>query len=87
VVYRIEVDGKLNASWADRFAGMKISLRQKSNQSSVTILTGRYNDRAELSDVYNSLTERCLPILSVVIGKLNPETGGVTEPSTRRKKP
>jgi hypothetical protein len=87
VTYRIEVDGNLNASWGDRFAGIKIRSRQNVNHTSVTILTGRLGDRAELTNVLNGLADSGLPILSVVIKKPIPQTNGIIEQSIRKEKP
>jgi hypothetical protein len=63
--YRIEVEGEVPESWFDRLGGMRITTRQRKNQSTVTTLTGRVSDQAELSGVLNTLYELHLPILSV----------------------
>jgi hypothetical protein len=63
--YRIEVEGEVPESWFDRLGGMRITTRQRKNQSTVTTLTGRVRDQAELSGVLNTLYELHLPILSV----------------------
>jgi hypothetical protein len=63
--YRIEVEGVLDEIWADSLAGMRISTRKRADQSTVTTLTGRLKDQAELSGVLNGLYELHLPILSV----------------------
>ena len=65
--YRIEVEGVLDEIWADSLAGMRISTRKRADQSTVTTLTGRLKDQAELSGVLNGLYELHLPILSVKI--------------------
>ena len=65
--YRIEVEGVLDETWADSLAGMRISSRKRADQSTVTTLTGRLKDQAELSGVLNGLYELHLPILSVEI--------------------
>jgi hypothetical protein len=63
--YRIQVEGVLDEIWADSLAGMRISTRKRADQSTVTTLTGRLKDQAELSGVLNGLYELHLPILSV----------------------
>jgi hypothetical protein len=63
--YRIEVEGEVPESWSDRLGGMRITTRQRKNQSTVTTLTGRVRDQAELTGVLNTLYELHLPILSV----------------------
>ena len=65
--YRIEVVGDLDKSWSDRLGGMIIKTRQRADQSTVTTLTGRMIDQAELAGVLNSLYELHLPILKVKV--------------------
>ena len=67
VTYRIEVEGHLAESWSDRLAGMRITTRERSDQTSVTTLDGRLRDQAELSGVLNSLYGLHLSILKVVV--------------------
>ena len=63
--YHIEVEGFLEASCSDSLAGLHISTRKRADQSTVTQLTGRIKDQAELAGVLNSLYELHLPILLV----------------------
>jgi hypothetical protein len=63
--YRIEVEGEVPESWSDRLAGMRITTRQRADQSTVTTLIGGVKDQAELSGVLNTLYGLHLPILSV----------------------
>lgn len=63
--YRIEVEGELEESMSDRFAGMQITIRKRQDQTIVTCLTGRLMDQSELTGVLNGLAEMHLPILSV----------------------
>ena len=63
--YRIEVEGHLDESWSDRLGGMRISIRRRDDQTTVSTLIGRVQDQAELTGVINSLYELHLPILSV----------------------
>jgi hypothetical protein len=65
VTYRIEVEGHLAESWSDRLAGMRITARKRSDQTTVTTLAGRLRDQAELSGVLNSLYDLHLSILKV----------------------
>lgn len=57
--YRIEVDGILDENWVDSLAGMRISSRKRADQSTVTTMTGRLIDQAELAGVLNSLYRSC----------------------------
>jgi hypothetical protein len=63
--YRVEVDGHLDESWSDRLAGMRITARERPDQTFVTTLIGRLRDQAELSGVLNSLYDLHLSILKV----------------------
>jgi len=65
--YRVEVDGHLDESWSDRLAGMQITTRKRSDQTTVTTLVGRLRDQAELSGVLNSLYGLHLSILKVEV--------------------
>ena len=65
--YRIEVDGHIDESWSDRLAGMRITTRKRSDQTTVTTLVGRLRDQAELSGVLNSLYGLHLSILKVEV--------------------
>ncbi len=65
--YRVEVDGHLDESWSDRLAGMRITTRKRSDQTTVTTLIGRLRDQAELSGVLNSLYGLHLSILKVEV--------------------
>jgi hypothetical protein len=46
---------------------MRITTRQRKDQTTVTTLSGRVRDQAELTGVLNTLYELHLPILSVEI--------------------
>ncbi len=63
--YRIVVKGKLSPSWADRLAGMCITVEKDEEGLTLTALEGRVNDQAELVGVLNNLYDLHLPIMSV----------------------
>ena len=65
--YRIEVEGHLDESWSERLAGMHITSRKRSDQTTVTSLIGRLRDLSELSGVLNSLYDLHRPILKVEV--------------------
>jgi len=75
-IYRIEVEGQLEQSWSDRLAGMQIRQRKRANRPTVSIMTGKIRDQAELTGVINSLYELHLPILSVI--NLSEDKGGIS---------
>ena len=86
-IYLIEVEGHLDESWSDRLGGMRITTRQRADQSTVTTLNGRMKDQAELSGVLNSLYELHLPILAVTNltedngeGRPDPDTSSPCDP-------
>jgi len=91
--YRIEVEGALDESWSDRLGGMGITSRKRADQTTVTTLTGRMRDQAELAGILNSLYELHLPILSVENiadnkgeGRCAPDASSPSEPQERNRK-
>ena len=64
-IYRIRVQGLLDASWSDRLGGMAISRTTTGSRAPVTILVGHLTDQAALSGVLNALYNLHLPLLSV----------------------
>jgi hypothetical protein len=86
--YRIEVEGRLNESRSDRLGGMNIiTTRRREDQSTVTTLTGRVRDQAELAGVLNSLYELHLPILSVEnLSENNGEAGHDPDNSSQSRR-
>jgi hypothetical protein len=73
--YSIHVEGLLDESWSDRFAGMKIKTNERKNLPPVTTLNGQLTDQAELLGVLNSLYN--LRITLMAVERLD-------EPSTRK---
>jgi hypothetical protein len=67
--YRIEVEGHLAESSSDCLAGMRITVGERLDQTTMTTLVGRLRDQAELSGVLNSLYDLRLPILKVEVVK------------------
>ena len=63
-IYRIRVQGKLDAKLADRLGGMQITEVCKTDKGPETILIGRIVDQASLSGILNSLYELHMPVLS-----------------------
>jgi hypothetical protein len=68
-VYRILVQGTLDASWSDRLAGLQITSGRGDMAAEITALQGRIRDQAELAGVLNTLHDLHLPILSVEVLK------------------
>ncbi len=65
--YRIEVEGHLTESRSDCLAGMRITVRKRLDQTTVTTLIGPLKDQAELSGVLNSLYGLHMSILKVEV--------------------
>ena len=63
-IYRIRIQGKLDARLADRLGGMQITEVCKTDKGPETILVGRIVDQAALSGILNSLYELHMPVLS-----------------------
>ena len=63
--YHIEVEGMVGKSGSDHFGNMRITTREREDNSIITIMVGRVRDQAELSGLLNRLYENHLPILSV----------------------
>ena len=61
--YRIQVRGRLDASWSDRLAGMNLAEHRCPDGEVVTILVGCLPDQAALFGVLNALYELHLPVL------------------------
>ena len=63
-IYRIHVQGRLDARLADRLGGMQVTEVRVSGKEPETILVGRLVDQASLTGILNSLYELHLPVLS-----------------------
>jgi hypothetical protein len=63
--YRICVQGRIKASWTDRFEGMAVTFNPPKQSPPRTILQGTLADQAALMGVLNSLYELRLTVLSV----------------------
>jgi len=63
--YRIEVAGDVHESFTGRLGCIRIAARRGKDQTTVTTMTGRFTDQAELVGVLNSLYEMHFPILLV----------------------
>ena len=64
-VYRIRVEGHLEASWSDRLAGMTISSETSGEGPPTTTLVGELSDQASLAGVLSTLYELHCPVLLV----------------------
>ena len=63
-IYQIEVQGKVDISWAESLGGMNIT-SSKYGENVVTTLIGKLSDQAALAGLLQTIYEMKLPILSV----------------------
>ncbi len=63
-IYRIRVQGRLDARMSDRIGGMQITEVRVAGKRQETIMVGRLVDQAALTGILNSLYELHLPVLS-----------------------
>jgi hypothetical protein len=63
--YKITVQGLVDKSFSESFAGMRMTAGQDANRDPITYLTGRVRDQAELAGVLNNLYETHVSIISV----------------------
>lgn len=64
-VYRIRVVGLLDESWSGRLGGMAITNAEVADEMSLTTLSGRLLDQADLFGVLGALYDMHLPVVSV----------------------
>ena len=63
--YRIVVRGRIDESWSDRLAGMRITDGEPRDGAPTSRLVGRLRDQAQLSGVLNCLCDMRHAILLV----------------------
>lgn len=63
--YRIQVQGRLNADWADWFGAAVIQMTRAAGQPPVTTMTGEVVDQAALFGWLARLRDLGLPLLLV----------------------
>lgn len=64
-IYRIRLEGSLNADWFGYLSDLSISLVYTEDGAPVTILHGEVADQAELMGVLNNVYDLGYPLLSV----------------------
>jgi hypothetical protein len=63
-IYRIRVEGRLEAKWSRRLEAMNITEWERPDGGIESILVGRLADQTALAGVLNTLYELHLPVLS-----------------------
>jgi len=74
-IYRIQVLGRLDASWSERFGGMNITETRGGQDEIETVLVGRLADQADLAGLLSALYESHLPVLSAECLGSEPKDG------------
>ena len=64
-MYRITIQGCLDASWSEQMGGMAVSSELDAHGSPLTVLTGPLVDQAALYGVLNTLYGLSFALLSV----------------------
>jgi hypothetical protein len=64
-IYQINVQGRIDPTWADHIEGMTIRLEKVEAGPPVTTLEGELSDQAALAGVLNTLYELHLTLLLV----------------------
>ena len=63
--YQITVEGKIDPSWSDWFAGMQLVSRKEADDMLVTTLSGILTDQAALRGLLNRLWDLNLVVRAV----------------------
>jgi hypothetical protein len=64
-VYRISVEGRLEASWSDRLAGMAVNPGTSAEGPPTTTLVGELSDQASLAGILKTLYDLHRSVLLV----------------------
>jgi hypothetical protein len=70
--YEIRLQGSLDASWSDYLGGVSVRVERQPDGSSITVVTGEFQDQAALAGALNFLYDLGLPLLSVVCIDVEP---------------
>ncbi len=63
--YRLQVQGRLDATWSDWFGGMNVTVKDKDDGPAITTMTGVIPDQAALYGLLNRLRDLGLLLLEV----------------------
>jgi hypothetical protein len=64
-VYRISVQGRIDESWSDWFAGMAITSERTGDGPHVTTLVGPVSDQAALRGILSKIWDLNLTVISM----------------------
>ena len=83
-IYRLLVVGRLGPEWKDRFEGMNVIERTRSDPRGITELTVPTADQSALLGVLEQLSEMQCALLQVELVNEDPQLDN--QPQTRRNK-
>ena len=64
-IYSIRIQGSLDQHWSDYISGATIRVKSQPDGSSVSVVTGEFQDQAALAGALNLLYNLGMPLLSV----------------------
>lgn len=62
-IYKITVQGTIDAKWSERLWGLQVNIEDENRQ--ISTLVGQINDQAALSGILNALYEMHTIVISV----------------------
>lgn len=62
-IYKITVQGAIDAKWSERLWGLQVNIEDENRQ--ISTLVGQINDQAALSGILNALYEMHTIVISV----------------------
>jgi hypothetical protein len=64
--YQIKVQGRLSENWSDWFGGMRVTFERRSDDASITTLTGVVADQAALRGILDKIWDLNLTLISAL---------------------
>ena len=64
-IYKIVVQGELNAEWPIQSWGLQVNVQKVKGKKTITSLVGQINDQSALSGILNKLYDIHMTVISV----------------------
>jgi len=64
-IYKIVVQGEIDAEWSDRLWGLQVNIAKVKNKRPITSLVGQINDQAALAGILCTLYDMHMTVISV----------------------
>ncbi len=64
-IYKIVVQGEIDAEWSDRLWGLQVNISKAKNGKPITSLVGQINDQSALSGILTTLNDMHMTVISV----------------------